>query len=324
MDDATAKAKFDEAVNLFSERRYPHALVLLKELAATFPGNNAILTAKARCLEAMGLAPDGSVPRPPSAISGDPSSHSLRQEAPRADQAPPPEGGVVIYPPPFTRRSRALVRGQERPVAIDAAHHTVEEPQRGATAYRTEPLLQGGALVVAAVGGFVLMPMAAFALFVVDAQTKGDAFPGSLIGLGLLVATPVVSVALLGKSFVPMSRAFCGFKRNTPCATVKTFIDALKHGLYRRAYNCLTDTAQEQAEVTLPRTDYLQQRMPTVAFHSLWTFLKYWRDVPFELRFDPEEKWCPPPWVKVSSESQFLSLRPGPSGKLTIVKKSAR
>jgi hypothetical protein len=61
-------------------------------------------------------------------------------------------------------------------------------------------------------------------------------------------------------------------RRQTSEETVAAFLDAVKHRLWNRAYDCLTDSAQKVGAVELQKMDYLQKMMPDIRIDSLESF----------------------------------------------------
>lgn len=71
----------------------------------------------------------------------------------------------------------------------------------------------------------------------------------------------------------------------TPQKAVKSFLSSLKNGLYNQAYNQLTDNAQIQNKIDMPRENEMQKKMPDLQFENLDGFVRFWSsiDFPWEL-----------------------------------------
>jgi hypothetical protein len=67
----------------------------------------------------------------------------------------------------------------------------------------------------------------------------------------------------------------------SPESAVKSFLNALKNGFYGQAFNLLTDQAQSQANLDLPRDNPMQKRMPALNYSDLNTFTKFWTSIGF-------------------------------------------
>ncbi len=73
------------------------------------------------------------------------------------------------------------------------------------------------------------------------------------------------------------------FKPNlkTPEKAVKTYFSSVKKDLYERAYNLLSDNAQELEMIKFPVETEMQKNMPDVYFHNLESFENFWSKIKF-------------------------------------------
>ncbi len=118
--------------------------------------------------------------------------------------------------------------------------------------------------------------------------------PGSYICLLVFIACVVMFfvlsvVVLLAILKLSQFGVFCLVNRGTPAQetptrTLKTFLYAIQHGVWRRAFDCLTDTAQK-CDFGLSGDSFWQTHMQKAKYHDLDSFRKLWESELLYLTF---------------------------------------
>lgn len=172
----------------------------------------------------------------------------------------------------------------------DWRNHKVENPNRAVAKFTGETLSH--AL------GFLVWPSlyAGFLVVITTVNIDIASFIFREFGLrvtrlmvfGTFVVVSAPALVLLLRCIIAFARVLNVAppegRRRTPQGTFRVFLEAAKLGLYRRAYNCLTDNAQKPGEVKLPKDDYLQEMMPDVSIDSFKSFGRFWEGIGFSFR----------------------------------------
>lgn len=164
--------------------------------------------------------------------------------------------------------------------AVDPESHLVADPQRAMLSFAAETRRAAARHLGVALAALLGMPILAVVFYVIDQRTQGDAFPGNLIAIGLIIATPFVAGGLALQAWRAFRLSRRAPQRSTVEDTLNGFFNAISVGAWENAYNHLTDTAQVIEPVPAPRDDHLQKAMPAVHIDSLNGFRDFWRAIP--------------------------------------------
>jgi hypothetical protein len=91
--------------------------------------------------------------------------------------------------------------------------------------------------------------------------------------IGLLIYCGVKIKIVIGSLFKPNLK--------TPESAVRSFLSSLQKGLYKQAYNLLSDTAQKLGKLEMPKNNIMQKKMPDLNFDDLHTFASFWQRIEF-------------------------------------------
>jgi hypothetical protein len=179
-------------------------------------------------------------------------------------------------------RSRIDLPAGTARYAMDPSRQQVKAPQRALQRFTFEAKFTAAKNVGIAVAALVGLPLLALILHLIDRSVKGDAFPGNTFALLFLIGAPFVFLGFMLQSIRTLWVGCSAPKRATAAETLRTFLEAVGLRLWERAFNCLTDTAQDTGRVELPRADYLQQMMPKVRIESPESLGNFWAKVAFQ------------------------------------------
>ncbi len=204
-----------------------------------------------------------------------------REERP---PSPHPAGKSLVAAEsyPADQRTKVDLLNGTAHYEIELARQRVRTPQRALEKFRFETKLTAVKNAGIAVAALVGLPLLALVLHLIDSAVKGDLFPGHLFALLFLVSAPFIFLAFVLVSVRVLTVGYSTAKRATPAEAVKTFLDAVELGLWQRAFNCLTDTAQNSGRVELPKLDYLQKKMPDIEIESSESLKNFWGRISFQ------------------------------------------
>jgi hypothetical protein len=215
------------------------------------------------------------------------------------DQRPQVSERLADYPADESKTKPVILFGNAQSgYTINPDMHKVANPQRALDTYLSEGVAVGAkhlALATAAAAG-----LAGFGLLfyskVLFPESGNPLYPiyntlGVVVGF---VGVPIVFVNLVQSAIKAYGVSRTLPDRRTAVGTLEAFYSAVELGLWRRAYNCLTDPAQDTAELRLPREHPLQQKMPEIVrIDSLASFKGFWSNLPFS---------CKPLWDEMESD----------------------
>lgn len=172
---------------------------------------------------------------------------------------------------------------------IEPEKHVVVNPKRAVKKFAGEAVLKG-------LGGIINM----LGISIIGVFFLGIAGDSETLGtIGMIVFWVGVFVFMINmghakKSWEMTKGGLATPDRGSPESTVKVFFSCLyDYGgskLWKRAYNCLTDTAQSTAGLTMPRSDYLKKKMVDPKITSVDEFSSWWEQTAsafgFEFRVD--------------------------------------
>jgi len=163
-------------------------------------------------------------------------------------------------------------------VVIDPRSHLVSQPARSERRWIRDafPVVLGVLPNVVGVAFFSVLLMAIKLRIDPDSSSRAGNF---VVGIIILY--------MLGSLLEEIVRACCAVRvvcrtpvKETPEAVLQTFAESVCLGLYRRAYDCLTDVGQHQEPVHLARLSDASKKLPTPSFVDLRGFIHYWQEMP--------------------------------------------
>lgn len=213
----------------------------------------------------------------------DPSYEKAAQALKALDvERKPPDGSVLLFGNDATG------------YRIIPANHQVAIPERARNTFREEARSAAKGHMGCAFAAIIGLPLLALILFLIDGLVAGDAVPFNTIGVLLLIGAPITFIAEFALGLKTIITGMRAPKNKTPEATVQTFMEAVRYGLWKRAYNCLTDAAQATGAVTLVRKGYLQTAMPNIRVNSEGSLKRCWSGLEFSYA---------PQWYSMTCES---------------------
>jgi len=197
-----------------------------------------------------------------------------------------------------TTKPIVLFGDEKSGYTIDPATHKVDNPERGLEKYLSEGIAASArqlGLAIATSIGLVIFGYLFYSkvLFPEDGNPLYPIYNtfGTIVGF---LGAPIAFISFAKNAIMAFGIAQSVPDIKTAEGTLKTFFSAIKLSLWSRAYNCLTDTAQNTTTAKFPRKGYLQQKMTAVIkIDSLDSFKIFWSKLPFSFQ---------PLWDSVQSD----------------------
>lgn len=189
--------------------------------------------------------------------------------------------------------------------------HTISEPNRVSENYVESGLT--GTLRSFGVWLALSVCLATFGIIFIltDQTTKGDSFPGNILGIVLFFMAAIFVYGAIKVGGEKLFRALRPVPMDTPQNTVKRFFLAIEDDHWEKAYGCLTDQAQSGRELP-EKADPLSPGLPKELYSSLEglyssfeTFRDYWQEVKTAYRVELKSV----DKAEVKNDTAYLTIR---------------
>jgi hypothetical protein len=172
--------------------------------------------------------------------------------------------------------SIGLFNSEKASFAINPKEHLVADTSRAMVKATPEALKKLGiTFIIVIIAVCVLYGIGSVVIKFLGESSTTKVIFGCITGfiLGLVYYLFLKIKSVFGSLLKPNLKS--------PESAVKSFLTALKNGFYGQAFNLLTDQAQSQANLDLPRNTPMQKSMPALDYSDLNTFTKFWASICF-------------------------------------------